>query len=95
MNKKEFFNEFKEMCEYFNSKIFKNRKITTMYYEKVKHMKTEEFKKVCKEMINNFKFMPRIADFDTKSSIGHHGRCYTKEFLEILYDVGGISCEME
>ena len=90
MNKKEFFEEFKELCEYFNNGTYKNKKLTRMYYEKCKNMNIEEFKKLCEELMYKLKFMPKIADFDRKNGYSTlEGRIYTKEFLESLYDIGG------
>lgn len=89
MNKKEFFEEFKELCEYFNNGTYKNKKLTRMYYDKCKNMNLEQFKKLCEELIYNLKFMPRVADFDITTSLGHRGRSYTETFLESFYDIGG------
>lgn len=89
MNKSEFFNEFKELCEYYNTKIYQNKRLTERYYNKVKNVAVSEFKKMCDAIIDEFKFMPRVADFELTSGIGHRGRHYTKEYLESLYDVGG------
>lgn len=86
MGQWEFYNEFKELCEYYNNKIFENKKITKMYYEKVKSMPINEFKNMCNEFINTYKFMPRVADFDITNSLGHRGRNYTETFLESFYD---------
>lgn len=89
MNQWEFYNEFKELCEYYNTKIYENKKITKMYYNKVKGMNISDFKKLCDRFINECKFMPRVAEFKLTNKIGHRGRHYTKKYLESLYDVGG------
>lgn len=92
MNKREFFDEFKEMCEYFNNKTYENKRLTRMYYDKCKNMTLEEFKKLCEELMYKLKFMPKIADFDRKQGFSTiEKRIYTKEFLETLYDVGGTN----
>ena len=41
---------------------------------------------MCKDFINNNKFMPKVAEFDYSKDKGHYGRYYTEEFLESLYD---------
>lgn len=90
MGQWDFYNEFKELCKYFNNKTYENKKITKMYYEKCKHMTLEEFKALCEELMFNLKFMPKIADFERSNGYSKiEGRIYTKEFLESFYDVGG------
>lgn len=86
MGQWEFYYEFKDLCEYYNNKIYENQRITKLYYEKVKSMSIDDFKKLCEEFINEFKYMPKVADFDKNSKVGYKGRYYTKEFLESFYD---------
>lgn len=94
MNKIDFFNEFKELCEYYNSDIFKNKRITALYYDKVKNKNIDEFKKMCNEIINTSKYMPKIADFGGSyiselQKYIHKKREYSEEYLESFYDIGG------
>lgn len=86
MEQGKFYEKFKSLCDYYNSDIYKNMKITKMYYEKVKDLSIEEFSHMCKDFINNNKFMPKVAEFDYSKDKGHYGRYYTEEFLESLYD---------
>lgn len=86
MERGKFYEKFKNLCEYYNSNIYENGKITKMYYEKVKDLSIEEFSNMCRDFINNNKFMPRVAEFDFNTDKGHYGRYYTEEFLESLYD---------
>ena len=87
MNEWNFYYAFKELCEYFNSNTYKNKKLTRLYYEKCKNMSIEQFKKLCEELMYRLKFMPKIADFDRKNGYSNlEGRIYTKEFLESFYD---------
>lgn len=90
MDQWEFYNEFKELCEYYNSKIYENKRITKMYYEKVKNNSLEQFKNMCNMWIKSSKYMMKVSDFGS-SDIGnmHRGRLYSKDFMESLYDVGG------
>lgn len=91
MNKREFFDEFKELCEYYNSNIYENKKITRLYYEKVKSMPLDKFKKLCEHLISEYKFMPKVADFEnTSSGIRLHDREYSEEFLNQFYDIGRV-----
>ena len=89
MGKLEFYNEFKELCDYYGNKIYDNKKITKMYYDKVKNLNLKEFQKMCRKFINDFKYMPKVAEFEIKKGAsygGYIGRTYTDEFLESLYD---------
>lgn len=91
MNKKEFYNEFKELCEYYNDKTYENKKLTKMYYEKVKEMSLKEFQDMCNKIILESKYMPRIADFGKDYNtflleVMHKNRKYSEEYLESLYD---------
>lgn len=85
MKKEEFLQKFIKLCNYYNSEIYKDGKITVMYYEKVKELSIEEFSNMCRDFINNNKFMPKVAEFDN-SKKGYAGRYYSDEFLESLYD---------
>ena len=90
MDKQEFYNEFKDLCQYFNNETYKNKKLTRMYYDKCKNMNIEEFRSLCKELMYKLRFMPKIVEFERKSGYSNlEGRIYTKEFLESWYDVGG------
>ena len=90
MKEWDFYNEFKDLCQYFNNETYKNKKLTRMYYEKCKDMTIEEFRYLCDELMYRLKFMPKIADFERKNGYSNlEGRIYTKEFLESWYDVGG------
>lgn len=91
MNKKEFYNEFKELCEYYNDKTYENKRLTKMYYEKVKEMSLKEFQDMCNKIILESKYMPRIADFGKDYNtflleVMHKNRKYSEEYLESLYD---------
>lgn len=91
MNKKEFYNEFKELCEYYNDKTYENKKLTKMYYEKVKEMSLKEFQDMCNKIILESKYMPRVADFGKDYNtflleVMHKNRKYSEEYLESLYD---------
>lgn len=87
MEKQDFYNQFKELCNYFHDKTYENKKITALYYKKCQNMSLEEFKKLCEELICNLKFMPKISDFDKIQGFSAiEKRIYTKEFLESLYD---------
>lgn len=86
MKQGEFYNMFKKLCHYYNSKIYEDEKITTMYYEKVKELNVKEFSNMCRDIINTLKFMPRVAEFDFNTGKGHYGRYYGDDFLESLYD---------
>lgn len=91
MNKKEFFEVFKSLCEYYRDDVYKNKKLTAMYYEKVKDVSINEFKKLCDKFINESKFMPKVADFGENymsyiTNMAHSSRSYSKEFLESFYD---------
>lgn len=85
MSKIEFFEEFKMLCAYYKDEIYKNKRITALYYEKVKNMPIKEFKKMCNELINIYKFMPRVAEFETQRNYNHKQRYYTEEFLNQFY----------
>lgn len=85
MKREEFLQKFIKLCNYYNSEIYKDEKITIMYYEKVKDLSVEEFSNLCRDIINNNKFMPKIAEFNN-SKRGYAGRYYTDDFLESLYD---------
>lgn len=85
MSKKEFFEEFKKLCIYFKDKTYENKRITALYYEEVKNMTLNEFIDKCNELIRTCRFMPRIAEMNIKSDIGHRGRVYTEEFLNRFY----------
>ena len=89
MNQGEFYSIFKKLCEYYNSDIFTNQKITVMYYEKVKDLSKKEFAEMCIVFINSSKFMPRVSEFNENDGNGHYGRHYSNEYLENLYDIGG------
>lgn len=91
MNKKEFYNEFKELCEYYNDKTYENKRLTKMYYEKVKEMSLKEFQDMCNKIILESKYMPRVADFGKDYNtflleVMHKSRKYSEEYLESLYD---------
>ena len=91
MNKKEFYNEFKELCEYYNDKTYENKRLTKMYYEKVKDVSLQEFQNMCNKLILESKFMPRVADFGKDYNtflleVMHKNRKYSEEYLESLYD---------
>jgi len=86
MNKKEFYEEFKKLCMYFKDKTYENKRVTALYYAEVKSMSLEQFISKCDELITTCRFMPRIAEMNIKSDIGHRGRAYTKEFLNQFYD---------
>lgn len=91
MGQWEFYNEFKELCEYYNDKTYENKRLTKMYYEKVKKMSLKEFQDMCNKIILENKFMPRVADFgkDYNSfllEVMHKNRKYSEEYLESLYD---------
>lgn len=91
MNKKEFYNEFKELCEYYNDKTYENKRLTKMYYEKVKEMSLKEFQDMCNKIILESKYMPRVADFGKDYNtflleVMHKNRKYSEEYLESLYD---------
>lgn len=86
MKKEEFLQMFIRLCNYYNSEIYKDEKITVMYYEKVKDLSIEEFSKMCRDIINTSKFMPKVAEFDFNTDKGHYGRYYSDDFLESLYD---------
>lgn len=91
MNKKEFYNEFKELCEYYNDKTYENKKLTKMYYEKVKDISLKEFQDMCNKIILESKYMPRVADFGKDYNtflleVMHKNRKYSEEYLESLYD---------
>lgn len=85
MEQGKFYEKFRNLCEYYNNDIYKNMKITKMYYEKIKDLSIEEFSNMCRDIINNNKFMPKVAEFDN-SKKGYAGRYYSDEFLESLYD---------
>lgn len=91
MNKKEFYNEFKELCEYYNDKTYENKRLTKMYYEKVKDISLKEFQDMCNKIILESKYMPRVADFGKDYNtflleVMHKNRKYSEEYLESLYD---------
>ena len=91
MNKKEFYNEYKELCEYYNDKTYENKRLTKMYYEKVKEMSLKEFQDMCNKIILESKYMPRVADFGKDYNtflleVMHKNRKYSEEYLESLYD---------
>lgn len=91
MNKKEFYNEFKELCEYYNDKTYENKRLTKMYYEKVKEMSLKEFQDMCNKIILESKYMPRVADFGKDYNtflleVMHKNRKYSEKYLESLYD---------
>lgn len=92
MNEWEFFNEFKQLCEYFKDETYKNKRITKMYYEKVKHMNIKDFKILCDRLISEYKYMPKIADFGGNyvsyiCDLAHKARTYTEEELESFYEM--------
>ncbi len=91
MNEWEFYYEFKELCDYFKDKTYENKKITKMYYEKVKNMSIDKFKKMCERIIQENKYMPKIAEFGQDyigylSNMAHTKRTYSKEYIESFYD---------
>ncbi len=86
MKQWDFFYEFKRLCEYYKDKTYEDKRITKLYYEKVKNMDINQFKSFCDELINKYTFMPRVAEFEISSGIGHRGRKYTEEFLNQFYD---------
>lgn len=86
MGQWDFYNEFKELCEYYNSDIYKNKKITKLYYEKVKSMSLDEFKQLCVNIIKEFKFMPKVADMSDSGANRVRSRTYTEEFLSQFYE---------
>ncbi len=88
MNKIEFYKEFKELCEYYNNKIYENKKILRLYYDVVKNKSLEEFKKQIDEFITDSKFMPRVVDFKTIKSkyTNYEQRVYPDGYLEKFYD---------
>lgn len=87
MDTKEFFKEFKELCEYYNNKIYENKKITRLYYEVIKNKTVEQFKKQINEMIIEYKYMPKVADFYSKRKTNFTQRQYSD--LESFIDIGG------
>ena len=91
MGQWEFYNEFKELCEYYNDKTYENKRLTKMYYEKVKEMSLKEFQDMCNKIILESKYMPRVADFGKDYNtflleVMHKNRKYSEEYLESLYD---------
>ena len=91
MDQWKFYYEFKELCEYFKDKTYENKKLTKLYYEKVKDMTLEEFKKMCEDIIMKEKFMPKISEFGKDYNtylleVMHKNRKYSKEYLESFYD---------
>lgn len=88
MNKIEFYNIFKKLCEYYNNKIYdENKELTALYYEAVKDKSQAQFKEKIKKLIMKFKFMPKVADFlDGKRQANFTQRQYSEDFLESLYD---------
>ena len=86
MNKKEFFGEFIKLCMYFKDKTYENKRITSLWYEEVKHMSLQQFVSKCDELIKTYRFMPRIAEINIESKVGHKGRKYTEELLNSFYN---------
>lgn len=89
MNEWTFFNEFKTLCEYYKDRTYENKKITKMYYEKVKNMSLNDFKKLCDKFMFESKFMPKIAEFSLNENNfqGYKQREYNEQFFEQFYEI--------
>lgn len=89
MTKAEFMKEFERLCDYYN-KPTTDKEILLMYYEAVKNTTAEHFKDRVNEIIQVYKFMPKIADFNKKRKSNFEQREYSEDFLESFYDVGVV-----
>lgn len=93
MKQKEFYLEFKKLCKYYNSNIYKDEYITSIYFEKVRKYSVDVFKNKCRELILKDKFMPKVAEFSSDSFIKIHDNQYTETFFNQFYDIGGKDYE--
>lgn len=89
MNKTEFYEEFKRLCEYFGQlKLLKDKEIMQLYYNATKSLNKNDFRRKCNNFIATFSYMPKIADFITIKipTCNYEQRNYTEQEFDKYYD---------